>query len=461
MQKIIIDNFRQISHAEIEVRDFLFLIGEQASGKSTIAKLIYFFQLLKEEYMDIINTEESDRRMGDDVMENIISFIEDQFRVFFGEADIQRQRQFWIQYLISTDDGAYIALQNVDGKLGVSYNDAFEARLREGDRRYGESLKDIYKEGKPNPLNVLTKGMVQLMPDIYAHERAQGILKSIADDIFGGRKKCLFIPAGRNITVAYPEQFQMLFFGELYSSSKSMTLNNSVDMLMMRDFISHAARMRDYFKSVPLLPKDDNAFNVLVSQKLLSILHGQYRNEDGVERISHNGEGYTLLEKASSGQQEAIRLVQDAMYVLNEGHPVTRIIEEPESHLFPTAQKDLIQLLIMVANKTGSQLIITTHSPHVMATFNNLLYYTRALQKEPGKRAEIEKHFGTEGFDEGKQERLNILVDKFQAYALSPTGETYCHSIFDSNTHLIGENYIDEATEEIYDDADFLYSLLY
>ena len=29
MQKIIIKNFRQISHAEIEVKDFLFLIGEQ------------------------------------------------------------------------------------------------------------------------------------------------------------------------------------------------------------------------------------------------------------------------------------------------------------------------------------------------------------------------------------------------------------------------------------------------
>ena len=49
MQKIIIDRFKQISHAEIELRDFLFLIGEQASGKSTIAKLIYFFKSLKQE----------------------------------------------------------------------------------------------------------------------------------------------------------------------------------------------------------------------------------------------------------------------------------------------------------------------------------------------------------------------------------------------------------------------------
>jgi predicted ATP-dependent endonuclease of OLD family len=46
MQKLIVHNFRQISHAEIEIKEILFLIGEQASGKSTIAKLIYFFKSL-------------------------------------------------------------------------------------------------------------------------------------------------------------------------------------------------------------------------------------------------------------------------------------------------------------------------------------------------------------------------------------------------------------------------------
>ena len=54
MQKIIIKNFRQISYAEIEIKDFLFLIGEQASGKSTIAKLIYFFKSLKQDYFNLL-----------------------------------------------------------------------------------------------------------------------------------------------------------------------------------------------------------------------------------------------------------------------------------------------------------------------------------------------------------------------------------------------------------------------
>ncbi len=47
MQKIIIKNFGAIEYAEIEIKKVLVLIGEQASGKSTIAKLIYFFKSLR------------------------------------------------------------------------------------------------------------------------------------------------------------------------------------------------------------------------------------------------------------------------------------------------------------------------------------------------------------------------------------------------------------------------------
>jgi predicted ATPase len=51
MQKIIIKNFGAIEYAEIEIKKVLVLIGEQASGKSTIAKLIYFFKTLRDDIL--------------------------------------------------------------------------------------------------------------------------------------------------------------------------------------------------------------------------------------------------------------------------------------------------------------------------------------------------------------------------------------------------------------------------
>jgi len=54
-QRIEIRNFRQIKHADIDINNIVVLIGEQATGKSTIAKLIYFFKRLKGDfYKDII-----------------------------------------------------------------------------------------------------------------------------------------------------------------------------------------------------------------------------------------------------------------------------------------------------------------------------------------------------------------------------------------------------------------------
>jgi predicted ATPase len=48
MQRIIIENFGPIKSCNIEIKDFMILIGNQATGKSTICKCIYFFKSLRD-----------------------------------------------------------------------------------------------------------------------------------------------------------------------------------------------------------------------------------------------------------------------------------------------------------------------------------------------------------------------------------------------------------------------------
>ena len=53
MQKLVVHSqFMGVKPCTIELKRFLLLIGEQASGKSTIAKLIYFFQTLPDTIID-------------------------------------------------------------------------------------------------------------------------------------------------------------------------------------------------------------------------------------------------------------------------------------------------------------------------------------------------------------------------------------------------------------------------
>ena len=118
----------------------------------------------------------------------------------------------------------------------------------------------------------------------------------------------------------------------------------------------------------------------------------------------------------------------------------------------------MIQLLALIFNKTHSQLIITTHSLHVLATFNNLLYYSKVLTEKPDTRPQLENYFGTLGISE----IADIKPDIFSAYSLNTTANPndYCKSLIDRETNLIGNNVIDESSENIYEDFNFMYSII-
>ena len=81
MQKIYIKNFGPIVEAEIEIRNILVLIGEQASGKSTIAKLIYFFKSLSDDFFNHFYKSE---RESLDIVEDLIVPIREKYYGFFG-----------------------------------------------------------------------------------------------------------------------------------------------------------------------------------------------------------------------------------------------------------------------------------------------------------------------------------------------------------------------------------------
>ena len=85
MQKIIIKNFGAIAYAEIEIKKVLVLIGEQASGKSTIAKLIYFFKTLRD---DVFNQIYRDKQKDYfDVDFDVFGVLNEKFYNWFGSPE--------------------------------------------------------------------------------------------------------------------------------------------------------------------------------------------------------------------------------------------------------------------------------------------------------------------------------------------------------------------------------------
>jgi hypothetical protein len=102
------------------------------------------------------------------------------------------------------------------------------------------------------------------------------------------------------------------------------------------------------------------------------------------------------IEKASSGQQEIIYvlILLDKLgnFRYSYGKEQSLFIEEPSAHLFPLEQKQTIELItrIFISLKEERNLVrifITTHSPYILNSMNNMLKKGSLIEKY-GDRAD-------------------------------------------------------------------------
>ena len=107
---------------------------------------------------------------------------------------------------------------------------------------------------------------------------------------------------------------------------------------------------------------------------LESVIAGEYfRLKD--EDFIRTDWGSVSLQNSSSGQQESLPLLLALSEYPRRMTPNDLIIiEEPEAHLFPVAQKRILELIVQTVLKKSVKVLITTHSPYILACLNNEIY---------------------------------------------------------------------------------------
>ena len=114
-------------------------------------------------------------------------------------------------------------------------------------------------------------------------------------------------------------------------------------------------------------------------------------------------------------------------------------LEEPEANVFPKTQYDLVKLFAWLANDSilCFDWVITTHSPYILSSFNNLLEAWQVAAAKPGAKDEIAKLI---------EERYWIRPSDFKAYCIH---DGKLESIMDEETGLINGNYLDGVSDKI------------
>jgi predicted ATP-binding protein involved in virulence len=418
MEKIAIKDFAGIKDISIEIKQINILIGPQATGKSIIAKLLFYF---KSFVFEIINAAEKEKHIKD-----LDKDFKKRFEEYFPSSCWGNQN-FKIRYSLDQEFiEIYRKSKTTRGstKITLSYSDFYKTKFTELRSLFQKQSKKIASQ------DIQTSFFTRY--DIF-YEIRHSFLQEFSEKLEKvSTFTQLYIPAGRS------------FFANLKSSIFTfLSENNAVDPFLM-EFGTYYENIKNPLRVNRL---KDNATNkglnseiTLLSKKILC---GKYVQENGEDYLELDEGRKINIANSSSGQQETLPLsiiLGSIAFMKPKIGGNSVYIEEPEAHIFPAAQRDMVELISTVYNsrRDSLQFFITTHSPYVLTAFNNLLQAGfLSVDANQEKIKQISRHV--------PKSRL-LKPNEIAVYSLS---DGYAKSILDLETGLIDATIIDDVSNEL------------
>lgn len=361
--KILIRNFGPIKDAEIHLNNnFQILIGSQASGKSTLCKIVYFCQKIRDYTLEfLMNSEQFTKNHKNEYFNNYLKYMTKQFIGCFGTT--KHMQKFRITYLF--DEKKIEICLNNDGYVRFSFNDILKMEIY-----------SLIEEASDMFLNRLNNEVASIMDNITAIGVMKRHLTEVLFSIFKNEAEIIYIPAGRSLLATMSEQLHDISVSEM-----DLTMQEFVKLIRATksQFGTKIPEMvQNYTKTVK--GQINNSAVTHAYELIKKILKADYVNDSDGEKIYFDEHHWVKLMYGSSGQQEALWILMLTLIIILENRRAFVVIEEPEAHLFPIAQKDMISLYALMVNATDSQVIITTHSPYIL-TSSNILLYSEKVEK--------------------------------------------------------------------------------
>ena len=427
MQKLVINKLGPIDWCELECTKFMALTGFQASGKSTIAKAVYYFRTIKEDIIELAKTQVllGNAENRGNLRKGLENHLREKFLRTFGSS-WGMSNEMYMEYHFTDTCFVRISL-----KENEKYNSPNYIWIE-----LSEDLKRFLNE-KNDFLCLTPLGIEKEKLEVFKQE-----LYKIFDD------KCsvVYIPAGRSMITLLSQQFAYI-----YATMDDMQ-KRSLDSCT-KDYLERILRLKPEFSeglegllAYYLADKrlSQKTITLVLALSLIkNILRGAYRYANGEEQIVLEDGKYIKLNFSSSGQQESVWILNLLFYYLLQENPMLFIIEEPESNLFPESQKYITEMIALVSN-CGHSVVLTTHSPYVLGTLNNLLY-AHTIDEKYAKEA-----------DSIIPRQLWLDDKQFNSWFVKNGGIENC---MDSEIHMIENERIDEISKVINNDFDRMLEL--
>ncbi|MFM2477314.1 AAA family ATPase [Celerinatantimonas sp. MCCC 1A17872] len=409
MEGITIDNFLVVKRAKFEINRINVIIGPQALGKSVVAKVAFFLRNCSGYFIEGC------------IKENTLLDISKKIKIDF----LSRFPKY-------TWNGTNFAIEYYNGSIsikiiGVKSKSKNNTTIKVS---YNKRLKAIYNKNrtlyrkKVESINASeSKDASDELFGFFYSDIKMKLFESEETSFF---KETVFIPASRS------------FFSNLQKNI-FLFLSSNIDIdPFLKDFGSQYEMAKKMYKR-GILEKESfrGNMNENINELFGRILKGQYRSRDDQDWIFSAKERKIInVLNASSGQQESLPfllvLIVFSRFMENDFF----FIEEPEAHLFTDSQSQIVSLLSELY-KEDTRFFITTHSPYILTTLNNMIYANDVVGSDADKLAKFKKING------GGEP---IKFEDVSAYTIK---NGILESILDTKYRMINSAHLDGVSDRI------------
>ena len=287
MHRLIIENFgpiNPINNCEIEVDDFSVFTGPQASGKSTIAKTIFFFRTIKNDLYEIIvrrvyHPELDEERVLDSLYNTLCKKLRSKFIQLFGTSK-EMSKDMRLKYYFSDETSVELTLSERSNRL-AEYN-------------YHNFIWLSFSTNISKYINTRSAEF-----DVSS-------LKSELSDLFCDKYETIFVPAGRSMITTLTIQLNYFFavMDNDQRSSLDYCTQKYIELIFkIRPLLSDG--LEGYWQTKQFTePNSDNLSFIKRFIKFGNmILKGKYIYADNEERLIIDNGDSVKINYISSGQR--------------------------------------------------------------------------------------------------------------------------------------------------------------
>jgi hypothetical protein len=388
MQRIIIDHFGPIKHLDLPIKDLTILIGPNASGKSLVGKLLWFFKGLPDQLFWYVH----DGRWKGHSLESFWSELTERawpsaFRDAFGSREYLRPDT---RIVIEFSSEKFLEFSGGEDYL-ISLKKTSEA-LTESLALFGQTDRTAWQRYNGDELWDKVN-QVFGQPEIGRQFRwyfatGRGSRKLLEKSLWSGMTQVLEGPSPHQANSQDNATYWSKAYLGKHRNDRLLFSNQDWDLFLEQEkkLQSHDATRLDKLARVGL------------SLHLLSgLIGGQYQVSSADRELIVIDQGTDKeikipMEQAASGQGEITGMWPGLIQSMLSRHAAFFCIEEPETHLYPSAQQQVVNALALTLNAApGNQMLINTHSPYVLTAFDNLITAAETAKERPEDADRVRK----------------------------------------------------------------------